>query len=142
MRLSIRLASAALVLAGVAPLHALRAQYAQHAQHAQMSAPSDSTPAAVSRDTAIVATVTPRTAESPKGPALTGLRAGVHLAETARAARPNAMATSAHLGQAKAMIVVGAAALITGAIIGGDPGTIIMVGGAVVGLYGLYQYLQ
>lgn len=76
------------------------------------------------------------------GAPMTGLRAGVHLAETPRAAQPNAAATHANLGQARAMIVVGAAALIAGAIIGGDPGTIIMVGGAVIGLYGLYQYLQ
>ena len=50
--------------------------------------------------------------------------------------------THAGLGQSKAMMIVGGAALITGAIVGGKPGTIIMVGGAVVGLYGLYQYLQ
>jgi hypothetical protein len=39
-------------------------------------------------------------------------------------------------------MVVGGAALLTGLIIGDDPGTVIAVGGAVVGLYGLYQYLQ
>lgn len=44
--------------------------------------------------------------------------------------------------QSRAMMIVGGAALITGAIIGGDPGTIVMVGGAVVGLIGLYDYLQ
>jgi hypothetical protein len=76
------------------------------------------------------------------GASMTGLRSGVHNRETARASQPNFAATRAGLGQAQAMMVVGAAALITGAIIGGDPGTIIMVGGAVIGLYGLYQYLQ
>ena len=40
------------------------------------------------------------------------------------------------------MMVVGVAALIAGAIIGDTPGTIIMVGGAVIGLVGLYSYLQ
>jgi hypothetical protein len=39
-------------------------------------------------------------------------------------------------------MIVGGAALITGALIGGDVGTIFMVGGAVMGLDGLYQYLQ
>ena len=39
-------------------------------------------------------------------------------------------------------MVVGGAAIIVGAIIGDDPGTVIMVGGAIIGLYGLYQYLQ
>lgn len=48
----------------------------------------------------------------------------------------------AELGQSKAMMVVGLGGLIVGAIIGGTPGTIIMVGGAVVGLIGLYNYLQ
>ena len=78
------------------------------------------------------------------GAALTGLRAGVHARETARPAQPNAVAAAGRmgLGQARAMMVVGAAALITGAVIGGDAGTIIMVGGAVIGLIGLYDYLQ
>ena len=40
------------------------------------------------------------------------------------------------------MMVVGLGGLVVGAIIGGTPGTIIMVGGAVVGLVGLYNYLQ
>ena len=40
------------------------------------------------------------------------------------------------------MMIVGGAALIVGAIIGGTPGTIVMVGGGVVGLIGLYNYLE
>jgi hypothetical protein len=40
------------------------------------------------------------------------------------------------------MMIVGGAALIVGAVIGHTAGTLIMVGGAVVGLAGLYQYLQ
>lgn len=49
---------------------------------------------------------------------------------------------SAGLGQSEAMMIVGGAAILVGAIIGGDAGTVFMVGGAVVGLYGLYKYLQ
>ena len=41
-----------------------------------------------------------------------------------------------------ALMLVGGAALIVGAIIGGDAGSIIMVGGAGIGLYGLWQYLR
>ena len=41
-----------------------------------------------------------------------------------------------------ALMIVGGAAFIAGAVIGGDAGTIIMVGGAGVGLYGLWQYLK
>jgi len=46
------------------------------------------------------------------------------------------------LGQPIALMVVGGGALLTGLIIGGDAGTVIAVGGALVGLYGLYEYLQ
>ena len=40
------------------------------------------------------------------------------------------------------MMIVGVAGLIAGALIGDTPGTVIMVGGAVIGLVGLYDYLQ
>jgi hypothetical protein len=48
----------------------------------------------------------------------------------------------AGLGQPVALMVVGGAALLTGLIIGNDAGTVIAVGGALIGLYGLYEYLQ
>jgi len=40
------------------------------------------------------------------------------------------------------LMLVGGAAMIAGAIIGGDAGTIFMVSGGIVGLWGLYNYLQ
>jgi ABC-type uncharacterized transport system permease subunit len=48
----------------------------------------------------------------------------------------------AGFGQAQAMMIVGGAAILVGAIVGDSPGQIIMIGGAVVGLVGLYKYLQ
>jgi len=45
-------------------------------------------------------------------------------------------------GQPVALMVVGGGALLTGLIIGGDAGTVIAIGGTVMGLYGLYEYLQ
>ena len=39
-------------------------------------------------------------------------------------------------------MIVGFAGLVAGAIIGGTAGTLIMVGGAALGLWGLYNYLQ
>jgi predicted phage tail protein len=45
-------------------------------------------------------------------------------------------------GQSVAMMVVGAAAIVTGAIIGGNGGTAIAVGGGVIGLVGLYRYMK
>jgi hypothetical protein len=103
------------------------------------SVPSDSVR---SRSDSAQTTIT--TPESSKGASLTGLRAGVHVRENAPLDRPAmaAAATRANLGQARAMMVVGVAALIAGAIIGGDAGTIVMVGGTVIGLIGLYDYLQ
>jgi hypothetical protein len=41
-----------------------------------------------------------------------------------------------------ALIIVGVAAMIAGGVIGGTAGTIFLVGGAFVGLYGLYNLLQ
>lgn len=46
------------------------------------------------------------------------------------------------LGQSKALMGVGIAGFVAGALIGGGSGKAIMVGGAVIGLYGLYLYLQ
>jgi hypothetical protein len=45
------------------------------------------------------------------------------------------------LGRGEVLMIVGGAALITGLIIGDDAGTLIAVGGAVIGLYGLYLWL-
>ncbi len=39
-------------------------------------------------------------------------------------------------------MVVGLGAMIAGAIAGGTPGTIILIGGAAVALFGLYHYLE
>jgi hypothetical protein len=44
-------------------------------------------------------------------------------------------------GSGVGLMVLGGAALITGLIIGDDAGTVIAVGGAIVGLYGLYVFL-
>ena len=102
----------------------------------------------VAADTAQRTTESARAATSPSssttsGASLTGLRSGVHVPETARAATyAVAPGGAVGLGQSRAMMIVGAAALVTGAVIGGDAGTLIMVGGAVIGLVGLYNYLQ
>ena len=46
------------------------------------------------------------------------------------------------VGRNTAMMVVGVAALLVGAVVGGRAGTIVMISGAVVGLVGLWNYLQ
>lgn len=45
-------------------------------------------------------------------------------------------------GKPAALMIVGGAAVVLGAVIGDTPGTLFMVGGAVAFLYGLYLYLQ
>ena len=50
----------------------------------------------------------------------------------------NAAATRMERREGRIFAIVGGAAVITGILIGGDAGTLIAVGGAGVGLYGLY----
>ncbi|HEY9427216.1 MAG TPA: hypothetical protein VIR34_08680 [Gemmatimonadaceae bacterium] len=45
-------------------------------------------------------------------------------------------------GLSQTLMIVGGAAFVAGAIIGDDAGTVMMVAGAGVGLYGLYLYLH
>jgi hypothetical protein len=47
-----------------------------------------------------------------------------------------------HAGQDVALMVVGVGAMIAGALIGDTPGTIIIIGGAGMALFGLYHYLE
>ena len=44
--------------------------------------------------------------------------------------------------QSVALMIVGGAAILVGAVVEGKPGTVFMIGGAVIGLYGLYKYLE
>lgn len=47
-----------------------------------------------------------------------------------------------HQGQDVALMAVGVGAMIVGALVHGTAGTIIVIGGAGVALYGLYHYLE
>ena len=56
---------------------------------------------------------------------------------------PEALAAARRpFGLSQTLMIVGGAAFIAGAIIGDDAGTVMMVAGAGVGLYGLYLYLH
>lgn len=92
-------------------------------------------------------------ASSNASPSNVSAAAGAPTFENARvAARPlaNANATEAqgltaqrrNVGRPVALMVVGFGALLAGAIIGDDVGTVFMVGGALIGLVGLYEYLK
>jgi hypothetical protein len=75
----------------------------------------------------------------PAGPTIATAAVGVR---NTKAEPPKTPPRFADTNQNKAMMIVGAAALITGAIIGDTAGTIFMVGGGVIGLIGLYHYLE
>lgn len=85
-------------------------------------------------------------AATPLGPTLdaasVGVRAPVSVANTYTVADNTLGPQRRGLGKSVALMIVGGAALVTGAIIGGGPGALVAVAGAGVGLYGLYLYLQ
>jgi len=89
---------------------------------------------------------------SPSRVAPAAAPAGPRLDQTAIAMRSHAAAAADSaalvpqqrqaMGKPIAMMVVGGAAVILGALIGDVPGTLFMIGGAVAFLYGLYQYIK
>ena len=86
---------------------------------------------------------TPANADRPAGPTIeataTAFRATTQ-ADSTNSASP--VQSRQNVGKPVALIIVGGAAIIVGAIIGDAPGTIFMIGGGVALLYGLYQYLK
>lgn len=53
-----------------------------------------------------------------------------------------AAAPAGSRGHGQVLMIVGLAAVLTGIVIGNGAGYAISVAGAVVGLYGLYEYMQ
>ena len=78
---------------------------------------------------------------SAAGPTMNAAAVAVRRGTDSRNAAP-APVRSGGYGQSVALMVVGGAAVLTGLVVGGGAGYAISVGGAVVGLIGLYQYLQ
>ena len=77
-----------------------------------------------------------RLAQAPTAVAVEAMR-------TSRATEAGrAVAAQGSRGTGKLYMIVGGAAFLAGAIIGDDAGTIIMIGGAGIGIYGLYLYMQ
>ena len=60
---------------------------------------------------------------------------------SADANAPYAMRSS-NSPRSSAMMIVGGAAFIVGAVVGGKGGTAVMIGGGILGLVGLWNYLQ
>ncbi|HEV7991455.1 MAG TPA: hypothetical protein VGP25_06490 [Gemmatimonadaceae bacterium] len=96
----------------------------------------------VSAPTRAQQTAPSQTSSAQVGPTMDAASVGVRQPVTNETRAPNAAPRRAGYGQPVALMVVGGAALLAGLIIGGGAGTAIAVGGAVVGLYGLYEFLQ
>lgn len=76
------------------------------------------------------------------GPRVT--RAGVSAALAVEAIPAVPQGSDAHVGAGSnvALMGVGLAGILIGSLVGGDGGTIIAVGGGVIGLIGLFRYLR
>jgi len=68
--------------------------------------------------------------------------AAVGIRATATAFVPVPAPEPDRVGRSPAMMIVGGAALLVGAVVGGKSGTIIMITGGVIGLVGLWNYLK
>ena len=111
---------------------------------AALALPTVSHAQSLSADQPSPATVVTASVNAPvAGPTLDGATVGIKHNDVQATTTPvNATPAARRGDQPTALMIVGGAAFLAGAIIGGDAGTIIMVGGAAVGLYGLYLYLQ
>src|SRR5687768_16875002 len=76
------------------------------------------------------------------GPTVLAARAAVSPALRMDATVPRALDLRQQLRRSETLMILGGAIFLAGAIIGDDAGTIIMIGGAGIGIYGLYLYLQ
>ena len=76
------------------------------------------------------------------GPTMRAASAAVRPSLAFGAAIPHAWDAQRALRRSETLMIVGGAIFLAGAVIGDDAGTIIMISGAAVGIYGLYLYLQ
>lgn len=76
------------------------------------------------------------------GPTIESAAAGFRLAPSTVADFNSAKPRRSASHDAAVLIVVGVAAMAVGAFIGGGAGTVFLVGGAIIGLVGLYNLLE
>ncbi len=88
----------------------------------------------------------PATAARPAADAQAGPRLDASVTAARRLAQPLdstvVLQQRQNVGQPIALMVVGGAAIILGALIGDDVGAVFMIGGAIALLIGLYKYLN
>ncbi len=78
----------------------------------------------------------------PVGPMLQPSAVGSRAVATTTGSAIVVMPANGENSQNVALMLVGGAGLIVGAVIGGRSGTIVMLGGGILGLVGLFRYLQ
>ena len=117
-----RLSTISLIAFAIVPV-------AGHAQSARSAATS--VPSAVQIHTASGPTIQSAAIGIQRAPASIATVSSVSKAPRRSAAQHNV-----------ALVVVGAGAMIAGSYIDGTAGTMFMVGGAIIGLYGLFNLLQ
>lgn len=110
-------------------------------QLAPAAAAPSTAPAAATADPAPVATTDPATAQVSQAPFAANEPVGVH-SKSSDMPGPIAPPRANRHNQGVTLMIIGGAALLGGAIIGGSGGTLIAVGGIVCGAIGLYQYLN
>jgi len=76
-----------------------------------------------------------------RGPSAKSARVAAHAISSSRRGPPPVFQRRSSNRNAVALMIVGGAALVIGAVIGDDAGTLVMLGGAGIGLYGLYLFL-
>ena len=81
------------------------------------------------------------TAIGVRGPGVASARVAAHAISSTRNAAPPVIQNKKSNKNSVALMIVGGVALVVGAVIGDDAGTLVMLGGAGIGLYGLYMFL-
>lgn len=76
------------------------------------------------------------------GPRVEVLTTGISAADSRTESAAVLQQRRQNVGKPVALMIVGGAAIVLGAVIGDDVGTLFMIGGAVALLIGLYQYLK
>jgi hypothetical protein len=111
---------------------------------APLAAQSASPDATAQNAVAAPAPVAPPASDVERAPSLVPTRANatVGVRAVANPTAPVPLAPPSAGSHSPAMMIVGGAGLLVGAIIGGTAGTIVMIVGGVIGLVGLWNYLN
>lgn len=126
-------AAFAVMLAATAPLAA---------QGAPALAPSSDLPASVAAAVTTDQSLMDDTAAQQPSFAPTAANAQVGMHSLASSAPVPMPRRQEPVQRSVALMIVGGAVLVVGAVIGGTAGTVVMIGGGTIGIIGLLRYLQ